>query len=160
VNRTVDQESEGKGIKIPKRAAMVGGVTLGLIAVALVTAVVVLPALGFGQNRTALARQATVHYWSLIGHGKLTTAYHMMTSGNRQSITESDYQQNLYNFLTSVGNVWATTGKVDVNGDQAVVAVALHSPKTSAVQKGFQHLYWQDGGWKITDENGGISLHH
>jgi hypothetical protein len=81
----------------------------------------------------------------------------MMTSGNQSARPLRDYEQDMFGFLEHVANVRATTGKPTINGNQAVVPVSLSSPLTSQKLHAYQHLYWENGHWRISDENGGLS---
>jgi hypothetical protein len=136
---------------------IVAGVIAGVLVLAVLGATVVLPALGFGQDRVALAKQATTTYWSDIGHGKMRAAYQLLTSGTQQARPFASYSQDMYGFVASLAYVSATTGSVQVNGDRAIVRVHLHSPKTTQTLDAYQHLYWENGGWRISDMNGGVS---
>jgi hypothetical protein len=116
-------------------------------------------ALGFGggQDRQSLAQQTVRSYWSDINRGKFGKAYAMMTSGNRAARPESSYGQNLLGFLQGTGGVKATVGKATVSGDNATVPVTLHSPKTTVPLHAYQHLFWQDNQWRISDQDGTLS---
>ena len=127
-------------------------------ALAILTLVGCGTAFGFGgQDRSALARTAVQNYWNDIGHGKVKVAYYLMTSGNRQTVTLTQYGQSMFDFLKGTEGVAATAGNASVNGDQATVPVTLRSPKTTIKLHAYQHLFWEDGGWKISDPNGGLS---
>ena len=112
---------------------------------------------GDSPDRQALARQTVQKYWYNIGHGKLSAAYYMMTSGNRAERPLSDYRQDMFLFLTKMGNVVARTGKPSVDEEKASVPVTLTSPKTTEKLKAYQHLFWEDGHWRISDPLGGLS---
>lgn len=115
-------------------------------------------AFGFGgQDRSALAKQTVQNYWSDIGHGKVKVAYYLMTSGNRQTMSLTQYGQNMFGFLKGTEGVSATTGNPTVNGDQATVPVTLRSPKTTIKLHAYQHLFWENGSWKVSDPDGGLS---
>ena len=112
---------------------------------------------GGGQDRAALAKQAIVVYWSDVNHGKLGAAYSMLTSGNRAVTTFNAYRQNMFGFLTHVTGVTVTPGKPQITDDRATVAINLHSPAAPGSFKAWQHLFWEGGGWRISDQNGGVS---
>lgn len=112
---------------------------------------------GCGQDRAALARQAVQTYWYDIGHARIRAAYNMLTSGNQQAQSFKTYDTDILGLLTTTENVQATVGKAKVNGDTATVPVTLHSIRTSKPLPAYQHLYWEKGGWRITDQNGGLS---
>ncbi|HLJ67963.1 MAG TPA: hypothetical protein VKX16_11445 [Chloroflexota bacterium] len=111
-----------------------------------------------GPDRTSLATSVVQTYWSDIGHGKFSEAYNLLTSGTRATINESQYTQNLMGFLEHLSGVSAKVGTPQISSDNATVPVTLRSPLApSSPFRGFQHLFWQDGGWKISDTNGGLS---
>lgn len=125
-------------------------------ALALLSALVLLA--GCGSGHSAASAERAVHtYWTDIGHAKMQQAYDMMTTGNRAARPFSSYSQDMWNFLESTAGISVTVGKAEVHGDEATVPVALHSPKSPGAFHAYQHLYWQNGGWKVTDENGGLS---
>lgn len=109
------------------------------------------------QDRQALARQTIQAYWSDVQHGKVTQAYALLTSGNQASRPLSNYTQDMYGFLEGTGGVQIAVGKAEVNRNFAVVPVTLHSPKSTQNLHAYQHLFWEDGKWRITDPNGGLS---
>jgi len=112
---------------------------------------------GSGPDRSELAQHTVQTYWFEIGHGKVNQAYDMLTSGNQRTQTRDQYDQNMYGFLTSVAGVNVKAGKPYVNGDLATVPVSLYSPKSPLPLKAYQHLYWENGQWRISDANGGLS---
>lgn len=112
---------------------------------------------GCGQDRTALAHQAVQTYWDDISHAKIRAAYSMLTSGNRQAQSFKTYDTDILGLLANTANLRATVGKPKVNGNFATVPVTLHSIKTSKPLPAYQHLYWENGRWRITDQNGGLS---
>jgi hypothetical protein len=112
---------------------------------------------GCGEDRAALARKAVKTYWTDISHAKLTQAYHMMTSGNRSAKPLKTYGQDMLGFMQTTGGVTPRIGKAEVHDDRAVVAVSLYSPKSPVPLNAYQHLFWEGSGWKISDENGGLS---
>jgi hypothetical protein len=136
---------------------VIASAATGVLVLVVVGLAVVLPALGSGQDRVALAKQATTTYWADIGHGKMSAAYKLLTSGTRQARPFNQYSQDMYSFLTGVSYVSATTGLVQINGDRATVRIHLHSPKTTKTLDAYQHLFWEDGGWRVSDLNGGVS---
>jgi hypothetical protein len=141
-----------------KRGRIVfAGATAGALVVVIVAVVLVSAALGSGPDRAALARQTTTEYWSDIGHGKMLAAYHLLTSGTAQARPFTQYSQDMYGFVAGVAFIWATTGATEVQGDHAIVRVHLHSPKTTRTLDAYQHLFWENGGWRISDLNGGVS---
>lgn len=112
-----------------------------------------------GQSRSALAQQTVNTYWSDVGHAKMSKAYGLLTSGNRAQRPLSQYSQDMFAFLTHVQGLKAKAGKPTVHGDLAVVPVALTSPLSSGSFHAYQHLFWENGGWKISDQDGGLSHH-
>lgn len=112
---------------------------------------------GCGQDRATLARHAVQTYWYDVGHAKLRAAYGMLTSGNQQSEPFKTYDGNILGLLGSTASLHATVGKPTVNGDTATVPVTLHSIRTAKPLAAYQHLYWENGGWRIADQNGGVS---
>jgi hypothetical protein len=133
-----------------------GGVATLAVLIVVLAVFVVAPALG-SQDKSSLARQATTQYWTDIGHGQIRTAYHMLTSGNQAAIPLSQFSQNMFDFLGSTAGVRAAASTTVVNGDLATVRVKLFSPKTSVPLKAYQHLFWENGHWRISDPNGGLS---
>lgn len=115
---------------------------------------------GSGQDRVALARTTVETYWYDIGHGKMTQAYDMMTTGNRRLQKRQVYVQNMFGFVTSMAGVSVKTSHPVVNGDLATVPVRLFSPKAPGSSlKAYQHLFWENGQWRISDDRGGLSPH-
>ncbi len=112
---------------------------------------------GCGQDRTALARQTVQTYWNDISKARIHAAYNMLTSGNRQSMPFSTYDQDIMGILTQTAHLQATVGNPKVKGDNATVPVTLHSIRTTKALPAYQHLYWENGAWRITDQNGGVS---
>lgn len=133
------------------------GAVIALVALVIFSATVNGSLIGFGQDRSALAKQAVQTYWSDIAHAKMYQAYEMMTSGNRAARPLKYYEQDMFSFLTHVANVKATVGQPAVNGNNAVVPVSLSSPLSSQKLHAYQHLYWESGHWRISDTNGGLS---
>jgi len=132
-------------------------------AVVLAVAVIVFVLLvnvvfGGSQNRVALARQTEHSYWNDFGHYKVHPAYMLLTPGVRQALKEKDFQQAMIGLLTSTNGVTAAIGKITVVGDCAQAQLGLQSPKAPGQKlKVWQHLYWIDGGWHISDTNAEVS---
>jgi len=103
-----------------------------------------------------LARQTVQTYWSDIGHGKTRAAYDLMTSGNQQVRRFDQYSQDMLGFLTHMNSVTARVLSVQVNGDYAVARVNLYSVLSPTQLSDYQKLYWENGGWRISDANGGL----
>jgi hypothetical protein len=114
---------------------------------------------GDSQDRSALAQQTVVKYWDNIGHARFHDAYLMNTTGNRDAMPYREFRQNLVGFLTSTNGVSAEAGKPTIADDRATVPMGLHSPRAPGAFHVFQHLFWENGSWKISDPNGGVSLH-
>ena len=115
---------------------------------------------GCGQDRASLARQTVQSYWVDIEHAHFKAAYQMLTSGQRQVNTLSAFSGNFFGLLQTTAGIEAVVGKPSVNGDFASVPVTLKSPKAPNPKDdlhAYQHLYWESGGWHISDENGGLS---
>lgn len=115
---------------------------------------------GGGTDRSAAARQTVQNYWGDISHGKMSQAYNMQTTGARQTTTLANYSRNLFDFLQGTAGVRAVVGSATLNGDQAAVAVTLKSPKAPNPKSdlhAYQHLFWENGQWRISDQNGGLS---
>lgn len=113
-----------------------------------------------GPNKAALAKQAVQTYWSDIDHFKFKAAYSMLTSGQQQANSFTNYGQDKASFLQSTSGIRAVVGKPSVNGDYAVVPVTLKSPKEVSAKQdlhAYQHLYWEGGAWRVSDDNGGLS---
>jgi hypothetical protein len=133
---------------------------LKLIAFLLFGVLAVVNLTGCGQDRSALATKAVQTYWYDIGHAKVKQAYRMMTSGQRQVNDFSTYSQDMLSFLGATHGVSAATGKPEVSGDgsQAVVPVTLSATGSADKRHAYQHLFWENGQWRIADANGGLSL--
>jgi len=110
-----------------------------------------------GEDRGALATKTVKDYWYDIGHGRFDKSYALLTTGIQASQPPKSYQQNMYGFLTHMGGVSAKTGRPEVAGDRAVVSVSLSAPGNPAHLNAYQHLFWENSGWRISDENGGLS---
>jgi hypothetical protein len=111
---------------------------------------------GSGPDKQALARQTVQTYWHDINHGKIKQAYSLLTPGVRSGLPESQYYQNMLGLLTNAGSITVGVRNAAVNGDQGTVGVTLYSPKTKPL-KAWQHLFWQNGGWLISDNNALLS---
>lgn len=112
---------------------------------------------GSGPNRSALASETVKSYWNYIDHAKIQKAYNMMTSGNRAARRLSDYSQDIFNFLEGTGGITPEVGHAIVSDDRATVPITLVSPRTTAKLHAYQHLFWENGAWKISDQNGQLS---
>ncbi|HEX6506650.1 MAG TPA: hypothetical protein VF221_03370 [Chloroflexota bacterium] len=110
-----------------------------------------------GPDRTALAQQTVVNYWTDVNNAKMTEAYKLLTPGIQQTRPKGQFTQDMFGFLSSVGAIKPTVSKATVNGDKAVVPVYLYFVKQQKTLEAYQHLYWYNDGWRITDENGGVS---
>lgn len=110
-----------------------------------------------GQDRSALAKQVVKEYWSDINSAKMGSAYALLTPGIQQTRPKQQFSQDMFGFLATVGAVTPTVSKPAVNGDHAVVPVFLTFVKQQKTLQAYQHLYWYNGNWRITDENGGVS---
>ena len=128
-----------------------------LALLALIPVVSILASGCGGPDRSALAKQRVVAYWTAIDHGKFASAYNMLSSGDRQSRDFGSYVSDMRGFLAQVAGLSVKTGKTTVSDDTAVVAVTLHSPLTSVPKHAYQHLYWNGNEWQITDLDGGLS---
>lgn len=123
-------------------------------------ALVGLAACGSGQDRTALAKKAVNSYWYDIGHIKFDRAYDLLSPANQQAMTRQDFRQNMFDFLRGTQGVSSQAQAAQVVGDCALVRVDLRFPAaTGATLHAFQHLYWLNGGWRITEPNGQVTRH-
>ncbi len=117
-------------------------------------------ACGGGQDRVALAKQTVNEYWNYLAHVQIDKAYGLLSPGNQQAVSRSNYRQNMIGFLEGTSGVNATATHADVIGDCALVALNLHIPAApGGVLKTYQHLYWIDSGFRITEPNGQTTLH-
>ena len=115
--------------------------------------------IGFANpDKPALAKQAVQNYWNYATHGKINQAYNMLTPGVREGIPKSQYAQNMIGLLTRAGSISVKVKKVYVSGDNAQVSVTLSSPKDQPLPA-WQHLFWQNGAWQISDNNAYVSQH-
>lgn len=108
-------------------------------------------------NKAAMAHDTVARYWSDVSHAKFGEAYKLLTPGVQGAVPADQYAQNMMGFLSNAANVKVDVGKPVVAEDRAVVPVTMHSPKTTAPFHVYQHLFWEDGGWHISDANGGVS---
>jgi hypothetical protein len=109
------------------------------------------------QDRESLAQQTVKTYWNDVNSAKMTQAYNLLTPGIQQSRPKGQFAQDMFGFLASVGAIKPSVSKAQVNGDRAVVPVYLTFVKQQKTLAAYQHLYWYNGGWRITDDNGGVS---
>ena len=111
-----------------------------------------------GESRATLARQTEQAYWNDIHSAKLDKAYQLLTPGTKSQFSANDFRQSMFNFLQHTSGVTAQVKKVSVVGDCAQVSLDLISPlEPSGKFHVYQHLYWIDGGWHISDQNATLS---
>jgi hypothetical protein len=110
-----------------------------------------------GPDRAALAQQTVKDYWTDVNSAKMANAYALLTPGIQQTRPKQQFTQDMFSFLATVGAITPTVAKPSVNGDHAVVPVFLTFVKQQKTLQAYQHLYWYNGNWRITDENGGVS---
>jgi hypothetical protein len=111
-----------------------------------------------GQDRPKLAQQTVSSYWNDLEHLRVDQAYKLLSSGVRSGVSATDFRSNIYGFLQGTAGISAKIGKPEVVGDCAQVPVTLFAPRDpSGPLHGYQHLYWLNGGWKITEQNGGVT---
>ena len=113
-----------------------------------------------GPDRNALARQTVQTYWDDVRHAKFKDAYGKLTSGQQQVNSLGQYARNMFDFLKGTEGVTAIVGNPKVSGDCAKVPVTLKSPKAPNPKDdlhAYQDLYWQNGGWRISNESGGLT---
>ncbi len=128
------------------------------VAIALALAIYFFTVEAGGPDRSGLARTRVNSYWYDVGHGKWREAYKMMTPGNRQQVTLSNYIQGFVTLLEQTNGIKETTGAIEVNGDFAVATVSLESPRAQGgLFTRYQHLYWDGSDWFISDQAGGLS---
>lgn len=117
-----------------------------------------LTACGSGQNRVALAQKTVSDYWSDIGHIKFNSAYALLSPANQHNMTRQDFEQNMFEFLRGTQGVSSQVKQAKVVGDCALVALDLHFPAAAgATLHAYQHLYWLNGGWRITEPDGRVT---
>jgi hypothetical protein len=109
-----------------------------------------------GSDRSNLARGTIVTYWTDINHAKMNQAYSMLTPGVREGITVADFQNNFVSLLTRAGSIGVKVDSVQVHGDNATAKVTLSSPKDHPLHA-WQHLFWVNGSWHISDNNAFLS---
>lgn len=118
--------------------------------------VLALSACGDSTDKPKLAQQTVVTYWADIGRAKFPAAYGMLTSGVRASLKPTAFEQAMFSLVQKTQGVWATAGKPDINGDRAVVPIGLHAASApGGTYHVYQHLFWEDGAWKISEPLGG-----
>ncbi|HEY8684075.1 MAG TPA: hypothetical protein VIO57_00555 [Chloroflexota bacterium] len=110
-----------------------------------------------GPDKAALAKQTVKDYWTDVNSAKMESAYALLTPGIQQTRPKGQFKQDMFAFLANVGAVTPTVSKPTVNGDRAVVPVFLTFVKQQKTLQAYQHLYWYNGNWRISDENGGVS---
>lgn len=110
-----------------------------------------------GPDKAALAKQTVKDYWTDVNSAKMESAYALLTPGIQQTRPKGQFKQDMFAFLASVGAITPTVSKPTVNGDRAVVPVFLTFVKQQKTLQAYQHLYWYNGNWRISDENGGVS---
>lgn len=108
-------------------------------------------------NQAAAVRRTVQTYWYDIGHAHLDQAYHLMTTGNQATRTYSAYTQDMFGFLQHTSGISARVGTPSIHGNFAVVDVWLHSPAAAGEFHAYQHLFLENGHWRISDANGGLS---
>jgi hypothetical protein len=113
---------------------------------------------GNPPSRSTLAKRTIISYWSDINHAKMSQAYRLLTPGVREGITKADFANNFIGLLTNASTIGATVNNVQVNGDTATAKVTLTSPKDHPLHA-WQHLFWVNGGWHISDNNAFLSHH-
>jgi hypothetical protein len=110
-----------------------------------------------GPDRTSLAKQTVKDYWTDVNSAKMESAYALLTPGIQQTRPKSQFKQDMFAFLATVGAINPSVSKPTVNGDRAVVPVNLTFVKQQKTLQAYQHLFWYNGNWRISDENGGVS---
>lgn len=115
---------------------------------------------GCGQDRSSLAKQSVQNYWNNIEHAKMKTAWNILTPGQEQANPYGPWSTNLLDFLRTTNGIDAKVGEPVVSGDTASVPVTIRFHKAPAPrndQHGYQHLFWDNGKWRITDESGTLT---
>jgi hypothetical protein len=110
-----------------------------------------------GPDRASLAKQTVKEYWTDVNSAKMANAYALLTPGIQQTRPKQQFTQDMFSFLATVGAVKPAVSNASVNGDHAVVPVFLTFIKQQKTLQAYQHLYWYNGNWRISDENGGVS---
>lgn len=115
-------------------------------------------------DKAALARQTVQTYWSDINHGKLKNAWDMLTPGQQQANPLSQWGANIFDFLKQSNGIKVKVGTASVTStsDGTFASVPVHvsfvaAPDPRNDKSGYQHLYWQDGKWLISDESGTLT---
>jgi len=134
------------------------GLIAGIVAIVAVVVITLYLVTGFGQqDRGALARKTVQTYWGDLHRGHTRAAYNLLSSGTQYARPFNQYNQDMFGFLTQTGGVSARVGKPQVHGDRALAPVALLFVQANRPLNGYQHLFWEDGSWRIVDQNGGIT---
>ena len=111
-----------------------------------------------GDDRTALAQKTVTDYWSDIGHLKIDQAYALLSPGVQAGLPKTAFQQNIFGFVKNTQGISAKVYRADVVGDCSLVTLGLISPLApTSPYKVHQHLYWTQGAWRITDNNGYVT---
>ena len=113
-----------------------------------------------GPDRAALARKTVQTYWNDIKFGRVKQAYQILSSGQKQVMTLTQYGQNMFDFLKGTEGVTAVVGDAHVKGDCASVPVTLKASKAPDPKQdlhAYQDLFWENGSWRISNENGGLT---
>lgn len=111
-----------------------------------------------GPDRVSLAKSTVHDYWYDVGHLQTAKSYQLLSPGVQGTISRRQYRQSIVSFLEHTAGVTAVVRKADVLGDCALVYIGLISPRAPSGQfKAHQHLYWINGGWRITDQLATIS---
>ncbi len=126
---------------------------LGLLSAGLI----LLSLAGCGANRTTLATETVQTYWYDVGHAKLHQAWLLLTPGTQQAVPFATYSSNFLGLLSKAANIHAIVGRAVVNDDRAAVKVTLTALVTKNNLHACQHLFWLNGNWRISDQNGGLS---
>lgn len=109
-----------------------------------------------GPDRTALAKQTIKTYWADLVHGKFAAAYGLLTPGVRSGLQLKDYTQSMVGLLTRAATIQAHVKKATVSGNTATVKVKLTTPNDRPLIA-YQHLFWQNGKWRVSDNNAFLS---
>jgi hypothetical protein len=112
---------------------------------------------GSSPDRTSLAKKTVSDYWSDIGRMKLNQAYALLSPGVQNQMSQTTFDQNVVSLLKGTSGVSAKVYTAAVVGDCSLVSLGLISPAAPAPFNVHQHLYWIQGGWRITDSNGYVS---
>jgi hypothetical protein len=113
-----------------------------------------------GQDRSSLAKQTVQTYWTSIEKAKMKTAWNILSPGQQQANAYGTWSTNLLDFLKTTDGIVARVGEPVVSGNNASVPVTIRfnkAPNPSNDQHGYQHLYWDSGAWRITDDSGTLT---